>query len=201
MSNFTLETNRNTAIQNIPRLTFQAPQTTTGANPSTNSPIFFCQIGCQLDFQFTNINSATLKNDGTYFTIIPADNSNNYINWNGSGASGQNMIRFDLKEIKFSAPARDVVNSITYNRSIQFYYTFVNTTYPNIMIVITIIGQANNVGNALTDGFILLRSLTNQIPLRNETRTVSNLRNVNIGKLLPTNKSFFSTQIVFNIFQ
>lgn len=201
MSNFTLETNRNTAIQNIPRLTFQPPQTTTGANPSTTSPIFFCQIGCQLDFQFTNINSATLKNDGTYFTIIPADNSNNYINWNGSGASGQNMIRFDLKEIKFSAPARDVVNSITYNRSIQFYYTFVNTTYPNIMIVITIIGQANNVGNALTDGFILLRSLTNQIPLRNETRTVSNLKNVNIGKLLPSNKSFFSTLIATNSIQ
>jgi hypothetical protein len=204
MSNFTLETNRNTAIQNIPRLTFQAPQTTTGttgASPSTNSPIFFCQIGCQLDFQFSNINSATLKNDGTYFTIIPADNSNNYINWNGSGASGQNMIRFDLKEIKFSAPARDVVNSITYNRSIQFYYTFVNTTYPNIMIVITIIGQANNVGNALTDGFILLRSLTNQIPLRNETKIVSNLRNVNIGKLLPSNKSFFSTLIATNSIQ
>ena len=52
-------------------------------------------------------------------------NSNNYINWNGSGASGQNMIRFDLKEIKFSAPARDVVGSITYNKSIQFYFTFV----------------------------------------------------------------------------
>ena len=201
MSNFTLETNRNTAIQNIPRITFQAPQTTTGTNPSITSPIFFCQIGCQLDFQFTNINSATLKNDGTYFTIIPADNSNNYINWNGSGASGQNMIRFDLKEIKFSAPARDVVNSITYNRSIQFYYTFVNTTYPNIMIVITIIGPANNVGNALTDGFILLRSLTNQIPLRNETKIVSNLNNVNLGKLLPSNKSFFSTLIATNSIQ
>jgi hypothetical protein len=201
MANFTLETNRNTAIQNIPRITFQTPQSTTGANPSTTSPIFFCQIGCQLDFQFTNINSATLKNDGNYFTIIPADNSNNYINWNGSGASGQNMIRFDLKEIKFSAPARDVVNSITYNRSIQFYYTFVNTTYPSIMIVITIIGQANNVGNALTDGFILLRSLTNQIPLRNETKIVSNLRNVNIGKLLPSNKSFFSTLIATNSIQ
>lgn len=201
MANFTLETNRNTAIQNIPRITFQTPQSTTGANPSTTSPIFFCQIGCQLDFQFTNINSATLKNDGNYFTIIPVDNSNNYINWNGSGASGQNMIRFDLKEIKFSAPARDVVNSITYNRSIQFYYTFVNTTYPSIMIVITIIGQANNVGNALTDGFILLRSLTNQIPLRNETKIVSNLRNVNIGKLLPSNKSFFSTLIATNSIQ
>ena len=56
MANFTLETNRNTAIQNIPRITFQTPQSTTGANPSTTSPIFFCQIGCQLDFQFSNIN-------------------------------------------------------------------------------------------------------------------------------------------------
>jgi hypothetical protein len=201
MANFTLETNRNTAIQNIPRITFQLPQSTSGANPSSNIPILFCQIGCQLDFQFTNITGAQLKNDGTYFTITPTDNSNNYINWNGSGASGQNMIRFDLKEIKFSAPAKDVVNSITYNRSIQFYLTFVNTTYPNIMIVISIIGQANNVGNALTDGFILMNSLTPQIPLKNETKNITNLRNVNLGKLLPINKSFFSTLINTNSIQ
>ena len=125
MANFNLEANRNTAIQNIPRLTFQLPQSTTGANPSTTTPILFCQIGCQLDFQFKDISSATLKNNGTYFTITPTDNSENYINWNGSGANGQKMIRFDLKEILFSAPAKDVVNSISYNRSIQFYLTFV----------------------------------------------------------------------------
>ena len=201
MANFTLETNRNTAIQNIPRLTFQLPQSTSGVNPSTTTPILFCQIGCQLDFEFKNINSAKLTNDGTYFTITPTDNSNNYINWNGSGASGQNMIRFDLKEIKFSAPAKDVVNSITYNRSIQFYLTFINTTYPNIMIVITIIGQSNNVGNALTDGFILMNSLTPQIPLKNDTKNITNMKNVNLGKLLPTNKSFFSTLIDTNSIQ
>lgn len=201
MANFTLETNRNTAIQNIPRLTFQLPQSTSGTNPSTTSPIYFCQIGCQLDFQFTNISSAKLQNNGTFFTITPTDNSNNYINWNGSGASGQNMIRFDLKEIKFSAPAKDVVNSITYNRSIQIYFTFVNTTYPNIMIVITIIGQANNVGNALTDGFVLMNSLTPQIPLKREIKNISDLKNVNLGKLLPTNKSFFSTLIDTNSIQ
>jgi hypothetical protein len=201
MANFTLETNRNTAIQNIPRLTFELPQSTSGANPSTNTPILFCQIGCQLDFEFKDISSAKLTNDGTYFTITPTDNSNNYINWNGTGASGQNMIRFNLKEIKFSAPAKDVVNSITYNRSIQFYLTFINTTYPNIMIVISIIGQANNVGNVLTDGFVLMNSLTPQIPLKNDTKNVTNLKNVNLGKLLPTNKSFFSTLINTNSIQ
>jgi len=201
MANFTLETNRNTAIQNIPRLTFELPQSTSGANPSTNTPILFCQIGCQLDFEFKDISSAKLTNDGTYFTITPTDNSNNYINWNGTGASGQNMIRFNLKEIKFSAPAKDVVNSITYNRSIQFYLTFINTTYPNIMIVISIIGQANNVGKALTDGFVLMNSLTPQIPLKNDTKNVTNLKNVNLGKLLPTNKSFFSTLINTNSIQ
>jgi hypothetical protein len=201
MANFTLETNRNTAITNIPRLTFQLPQSTSGTVPSTSTPIFFCQTGCQLEFEFKNITNATLKNDGNYFTIIPNDNSNNYINWNGTGVSGQNMTRFDLKEIKFSAPARDVVGAITYNKSIQFYLTFVNSTYTNIMIVISIIGQANNVGTAQTDGFILLNSLAPQIPLRNETKTVSNLGNVNLGNLLPPNKSFFSTLLNDNNLQ
>ena len=105
------------------------------------------------------------------------------------------MIRFDLKEIKFSAPAKDVVGSITYNKSIQFYFTFVNSTYPNIMIVISIIGQVNNVGSTMTDGFVLLETLASQIPTRNQIKNVSNLGNVNLGNLLPTNKSFFSTII------
>jgi hypothetical protein len=201
MANFTLETNRNTAITNIPRLTFQLPQSTTTAVPSTVTPIFFCQTGCQLEFEFKNITSATFKNDGNYFTIIPNENSNNYINWNGSGVSGQNMTRFDLKEIKFAAPARDVVGAITYNKSIQFYLTFVNSTYTNIMIVISIIGQANNVGTAQTDGFVLLNTLSPQIPLRNDVKTVSNLGNVNLGNLLPTNKSFFSTLLNDNNLQ
>jgi len=198
MANFTLETNRNTAIINIPRLTFQLPQSTTSPTPSTIIPIYFCQIGCQLEFQFTNITSAQLKNDGTYFTIIPTENSNNYINWNGSGVSGQNMTRFDLKEINFSAPARDVVGSITYNRSIQFFFTFVSSNYPNIMIVITVIGQANNPGTAQSDGFFLLSKLAEQIPVRNDVKTVSNLSNVNLGFLLPPNKSFFSTLVSNN---
>jgi len=201
MANFTLETNRNNAIANIPRLTFQLPQSTTSTVPSTTSPIFFCQTGCQLDFQFANITSATLKNDGNYFTILPNENSNNYINWNGSGVSGQNMTRFDLKEIKFTTPARDVIGSITYNKSIQFYLTFVNSTYANIMIIITIIGQSNNVGTAQTDGYILLNSLAPQIPLRNDTRTITDLANVNLGYLLPSNKSFFSTLIENNTLQ
>jgi hypothetical protein len=177
------------------------PQSTTSATPSTINPVYFCQIGCQLEFQFTNITSAQLKNNGTYFTIIPTGNSNNYINWNGSGVSGQDMTRFDLQEINFSTPARDVVGSITYNRSIQYFFTFVNSNYPNIMIVITVIGQANNVGTAQSDGFVLLNSLSNQIPLRNEIKTVSNLSNVNLGFLLPPNKSFFSTLISNNTIQ
>lgn len=201
MANFTLETNRNKAIENIPRLTFQLPQSTTTNVPSTVSPIFFCQTGCQLEFEFKNITSATLKNDGNYFTIIPNEDSNNYINWNGSGISGQNMTRFDLKEIKFATPAKDVVGEITYNKSIQLFITFVNSTHTNIMIIITIIGQANNVGTAQTDGFILLDSLAPQIPLRNDTRTVTNLENVNLGNLLPSNKSFFSTLIDNNSLQ
>jgi hypothetical protein len=201
MSDFTSEINRDNSIKTIPRLTFQMPQSTTSATPSTQIPIYFCQVGCQLEFEFTNITSATLKNDGTYFTIIPTDNSNNYINWNGTGASGQNMIRFDLKEIKFSAPAKDLVGSINYNKSIQFYFTFVNSTYPKIMIIITVIGQSNNVGTAQTDGFILLNTLAPQIPTRNDVKKVSNLNNVNLGNLLPANKSFFSTLINTNSIQ
>jgi hypothetical protein len=197
MANFTLETTRNTAFTNIPRLTFQKPQSTTGATPSTIDPILFCQTGCDLEFKFKNITNAKLKNDGAYFTITPPDNSDNYINWSGSGKAGFDMIRFDLKEIKIAAPARDVVGSITYNKSIQIYFSFVNSdeNKKDIMIVISIIGQANNVGNAQTEGFILLNELTNQIPMRNEIRAVTNLKNVNLGNLLPSNKSFFNTLI------
>lgn len=197
MANFTLETTRNTAFTNIPRLTFQSPQSTTGATPSTTDPILFCQTGCDLEFKFKNITNAKMKNDGTYFTITPPDNSENYINWSGSGKAGFDMIRFDLKEIKIAAPARDVVGSITYNKSIQIYFSFVNSdeNKKDIMIVISIIGQANNVGNAQTDGFILLNELANQIPMRNEIRAVTNLRNVNLGNLLPSNKAFFNTLI------
>lgn len=197
MANFTLETTRNTAFTNIPRLTFQKPQSTTGATPSTIDPILFCQTGCDLEFKFKNITNAKLKNDGAYFTITPPDNSENYINWSGSGKVGFDMIRFDLKEIKIAAPARDVVGSITYNKSIQIYFSFVNSddNKKDIMIVISIIGQANNVGNAQTEGFILLNELTNQIPMRNEIRAVTNLKNVNLGNLLPSNKSFFNTLI------
>lgn len=197
MANFTLETTRNTAFTNIPRLTFQSPQSTTSATPSTIDPILFCQTGCDLEFKFKNITSARLKNDGTYFTITPPDNSDNYINWSGSGKAGFDMIRFDLKEIKIAAPARDVVGSITYNKSIQMYFSFVNSddNKKDIMIVISIIGQANNVGNAQTDGFILLNELANQIPVRNEIRAVTNLKNVNLGNLLPSSKAFFNTLI------
>ena len=97
MANFTLETTRNTAFTNIPRITFQIPQSTTGATPSTTNPILFCQNGCDIEFYFKNITSAKMKNDGNYFIITPPDNSENYINWSGSGKAGFDMIRFDLK--------------------------------------------------------------------------------------------------------
>jgi len=197
MANFTLEKTRNDAFTNIPRLTFQKPQSTTGATPSTTDPILFCQTGCDLEFKFKNITSAKMKNDGAYFTITPPDNSDNYINWSGSGKAGFDMIRFDLKEIKIAAPARDVVGSINYSKSIQIYFSFVNSdeNKRDIMIVISIIGQANNVGNAQTDGFILLNELIKQIPVRNEIRAVTNLKNVTVGNLLPSSKAFFNTLI------
>jgi hypothetical protein len=197
MANFTLETTRNTAFQNIPRLIFQLPQSTTGATTSMINPILFCQNGCNIEFNFKNITSAKMKNDGTYFIIIPPDNTDNYINWNGTNKDGFDMIRFDLKEIRFSAPAKDVVGSINYNKSIQMYFSFVNSEEKNrdIMIVISIIGQANNVGNIQTDGFILLNALADQIPTRNDVKTVTNLKNVNLGNLLPPTKAFFNTLI------
>jgi hypothetical protein len=46
-----------------------------------------------------------------------------------------------------------------------------------------------------------MNSLTPQIPLKNETKNITNLRNVNLGKLLPINKSFFSTLINTNSIQ
>jgi hypothetical protein len=77
------------------------------------------------------------------------------------------------------------------------YFSFVNSdeNKRDIMIVISIIGQSNNVGNAQTDGFILLNELANQIPIRNEIRDVTNLKNVNLGNLLPSSKDFFNTLI------
>lgn len=197
MANFTLETTRNTAFTNIPRLTFQMPQSSTGATPSTTNPILFCQNGCDIEFKFKKITSAKMRNDGNYFIITLPDNSDNYINWSGSGKAGYSMIRFDLKEVRFAAPAKDVVGSINYSKSIQIYFTFVNSDQNkrDIMIVISVIGQANNVGNAQTDGFILLKALANQIPSRNDVRDVTNMGNVNLGNLLPSNKAFFSTII------
>jgi len=197
MANFTLETTRNDAFKKIPRLTFQPPESSTGTTISMINPIRFCQIGCNIEFNFKNITNAKMKNDGTYFIIIPGDNSDNYINWNGTSKQGFDMIRFDLKEIRFSAPAKDVVGSITYNKSIQIYFSFVNSDEKNkdIMIVISIIGQVNNIGTIQTDGFILLNELSKNIPTKNNVNTFTNLQNINLGNLLPPTKAFFNTLI------
>ena len=198
MSNFNLVAQRTTAVQNIPRLTFQLPQSPNSIGTQQSNPILFCQSGCQLEFTFNNISGASVYNDGTFFSITPA-NGDNYIKWNGSNANGQQMVQFDLREIYFQAPAKDVVGQITYNKSIQMYFVFVNEQYNNQMIVISVIGQANNTGNApQTNGFVLLNSLANQIPLRGDDVQLANLSNFNLGTLLPSNKSFFSTLVNSN---
>ena len=198
MSNFNLVAQRTQAIQNIPRLTFQLPQSTTSIGTQQSSPILFCQSGCQLEFTFNNISGASVYNDGTFFSITPSGGTN-YIKWNGSNTNGQELVQFDLKEVYFQAPAKDVVGAITYNKSIQFYLVFVNEQYNNQMIVISVIGQANNTGNVpQTNGFVLLNSLANQIPLRGDDVQLANLSNFNLGTLLPSNKSFFSTLVNSN---
>lgn len=194
MSNFNNQEERDTQIKNLPRLTFQLPQSTTGQQQGN---ILMCQTGCDLQFNFNNINSVKVDNADNLFTITPNDNnSENYINWNGTGKDGMNSIRFDLKEIYFQAPAKDVIGQLTYNKSIQYFFTFVNEKYNNIMITISVIGQANNVGNEPeTNGFVLMRELANQIPTRNEEADLNNLSQFNLGNLLPANKSFFSTLV------
>lgn len=186
---------RTDSIKNIPRLTFVLPQNTSSVNSQQNSPIFLCQSGCQLEFNFKNISNASIYNDGNLFSITPLnDNKQNYIKWNGSNTNGQDMTTFYLKEIFFQAPAKDVVGSISYNKSIQYYLTFINEEHSNLMIVISVIGQANNIGNQpQTNGFTLLNTLANQIPLRGDEVQLSNLKNLNLGTLLPESKSFFST--------
>lgn len=196
MSNFNNQEDRDTQIKDLPRLTFQLPQSPVGQS-AQNGNILFCQAGCNLEFNFNNIRNAKVDNADNLFTITPTDSeSENFINWNGTGREGMNSIRFDLKEIYFQAPAKDVVGQITYNKSIQYYFAFVNEQYNNIMITISVIGQANNVGNEPeTNGFVLMRELANQIPIRNEEADLDNLSNFNLGNLLPSNKSFFQTLV------
>ena len=186
---------RTNSIKNIPRLTFLPPQNPQTIGTQQSSPIFFCQSGCQLEFYFNNISNISTYNDGNLFSItLLNDNNQNYIKWNGSNTNGQELTTFYLKEIYFQAPAKDVVGQITYDKSIQMFFAFVNEQYNNLMIVISVIGQANNLGNQpQTNGFKLLDTLAQQIPLRGDDVQLSNLKNFNLGTLLPSNRSFFST--------
>jgi len=197
MSNFNLVQTRTTSLNKIPRLTFQLPNQPDSVTTQNQTPIFFCQTGCQIDFKFSNINSCSIYNDGNYFSITPVnDNNQNYVLWNGSNVNGQEMTPFYLKEIYFSAPAKDQVGNITYNQTIQYYFAFVNESYNNLMIIVSVIGQVNNLGNnAITNGFTFLQTLAPQIPLKGDDVTLNNLSNFNVGTLLPGNKSFFSTLI------
>lgn len=186
MPNFNIVQDRNNALIKIPRFNYKSSENT----------IRFCQTGCNLEFSFSNIESANVKNDGNFFSITPGTpNTNNYIMWNGSGTNGQVMTRFDLNEINFFAPTKDIVSQITPNNTIQYYFTFVNSENTNIMIVISIIGQSNNTGAIQTNGYKLLNSLAEQIPLNGDSSVLGKLSNFNLGSLLPNNKSFFSTLI------
>jgi len=185
MANFSIVQTRDQALLNIPRINYKKSQTA----------IILCQFGCNLEFNFSNIQNASLYNDGNFFTITP-DGSNNYINWAGSNINGQEKIRFDLKEISFFAPTKDIIISDinnNYKNTIQYYFTFVNSNNTNIMIVASIIGKLNNTGSIQTNGYTLLNSLADQIPLNGDLISLSNLSNFNLGTLLPDNKTYYNT--------
>ena len=56
-------------------------------------------------------NKIQFNNDGKKFTITPTDTTNiNYIMWNGTDmSSGEKMVQFTLKEVYFTAPAKDYI--------------------------------------------------------------------------------------------
>jgi len=189
------------------RMIFQLPNTESGtALPSTN-PVFFCQSGCAIDYHFSSIKSCELNNDGRKkFTITPTDTENiNYIMWNGTDMeTGEKMVQYTLKEVYFTAPAKDYIGTNTdiLNQSIQYYFVFVNKNekYSNLMICLSIIGSANNVGNApKSNGFIMMETLSSRIPSASSKTDLGNLNNFNLGELIPKNKPFFSTLITNNI--
>ena len=129
MPNYNDNDTRDNSINDLPRMIFQLPNTANGtALPSVN-PVFFCQSGCAIDYHFSNINSCQFNNDGKKFTITPTDTTNiNYIMWNGTDMnSGEKMVQFTLKEVYFTAPAKDYLGTNTdiLSQSIQYYFVFV----------------------------------------------------------------------------
>lgn len=200
MSNFNLVQTRTSSLNNLPRLAFHLPNTSPDKPQQVSSPIFFCQTGCQLDFNFKDISNCTLYNDGNFFSITPlSGNKDNYVLWNGSNVNGQEMTPFYLKEIYFTAPAKDAVGNVSCNQSIQYYISFVNEKYNNLMIVVSVIGQVNNLGTNVTSvTYKFLESLAPQIPSRGDDVELSDLQNFNVSSLLPSTQSFFSTIIQDN---
>ena len=200
MPNYNQNNVRDQSINTLPRMTFQLPNTESGtALPSAN-PVFFCQSGCSIDYNFSNIKSCQFNNDGDKFTITPTDKTNiNYIMWNGTDmTSGEKMVQYTLKEVYFKAPAKDYIgtNRDILNQSIQYYFVFVNEKYDNLMICVSIIGSVNNLGNApKSNGFVMMETLSNNIPNKGAESELTNLNNFNLGTLIPPNKPFFSTLI------
>ncbi len=123
--------------------------------------------------------------------------------WNGTDVnSGEKMTQFTLKEIYFTAPAKDYIgtNSDILSQSIQYYIVFVNEKYINLMICVSVIGIVNNLGNApKSNGFVMLETLSTRIPSVNVQSQLNNLNNFNLGTLIPPNKPFFNTLITNNI--
>lgn len=204
MPNYNDNNTRDNSIDQLPRMIFQLPNTESGtALPSVN-PVFFCQSGCAIDYHFSNIKSCQFNNDGKKFTITPTDSANiNYIMWNGTDMnSGEKMVQYTLKEVYFTAPAKDYLgaNNDFLSQSIQYYFVFVNEKYSNLMICISVIGSVNNLGNApKSNGFVMMETLSTRIPTVNVQSNLGNLNNFNLGTLIPPNKPFFSTLITNNI--
>ena len=204
MPNYNDNDTRDNSIDQLPRMIFQLPNTESGATSPTINPVFFCQSGCAIEYNFSNIKSCQFNNDGKKFTITPTDTANiNYIMWNGTDInSGEKMTQFTLKEIYFTAPAKDHLGTNTdiISQSIQYYFVFVNEKYNNLMICISVIGSVNNMGNApKSNGFSMLETLATRIPSINVQSQLNNLNNFNLGTLIPPNKPFFSTLITNNI--
>jgi len=204
MPNYNDNNTRDNSIEQLPRMMFQLPNTETGNASPTITPVFFCQSGCSIEYHFSNITSCQFNNDGKKFTITPTDTTNiNYIMWNGTDVnSGEKMTQFTLKEIYFTAPAKDYIgtNSDILSQSIQYYFVFVNEKYSNLMICVSVIGSVNNLGNApKSNGFVMLETLSTRIPSVNVQSQLNNLNNFNLGTLIPPNKPFFNTLITNNI--
>lgn len=196
MSNYNLEDKRNNEIDKLPRINYLPPSPQD--NPQSNTqPIQFCQTGCNLTFKFEDISNCRFENTGTYAILSPPNNQKNYIEWNGSDINGQEEIKFFLKEILFGLPAKDKAVTDILNRTIQYYFTYVNSSYPNLMLVVSVIGQVNNTGNEVkTNGYRLMETLAPTIPLSPGLyQNLSNLSKFNVGSLIPAKKTFYQSLV------